>query len=170
MAADNPQLLLVDDDVQCLSVRRMLFEAFKFRVVTCTNPKQALRLYKLQHFDAAVIDFQMPEMNGGELAKAMKETHPGTPVVILSGLPYLPEDTPVFYDRFYCKTEPGFKIVKEVQGLVENSDHNDGNGHPVGWSARVMAAAGIVVGMATEAGKKVLPSTKPLTASNLTAS
>jgi response regulator RpfG family c-di-GMP phosphodiesterase len=164
MPVRKPKLLLVDDDAQCLSVRRILFEAFDFKVVSCTNPKQGLRLYQAQRFDAAVIDFQMPEMNGGELAERMKKARPDVPVAILSGLPCAPEGTPECYDRFLCKMEPNAKIVKEVNELI--ALYSNKKPHKVKWPTKVSAAVGIAVGFASEgasaAKHKLVPGSKPL--------
>jgi DNA-binding NtrC family response regulator len=164
MPVRKPKLLLVDDDAQCLSVRRILFEAFDFKVVSCTNPKQGLRLYQAQRFDAAVIDFQMPEMNGGELAQAMKKARPDVPVAILSGLASAPEGTPECYDRFLCKMEPNARIVKEVNDLI--SLYSNKKPHRVKWPTKVSAALGIAVGFASEgasaAKNRVIPSRKSL--------
>ena len=147
--AKKPTLLCVDDDAQSLSVRKMLFEAFGFRVTTTPDPRQGLRMHAAQRYDAAILDFQMPHMDGGELAKAMKMARPNVPVVILSGLPYLPPETPQYYDRFYCKTESGFKIAQEVQNLIVSSDHDE-RGNQVKLGKRLCAAAGIAVGFATQ--------------------
>ena len=89
-------LLCVDDDSQCLAVRRLMLEAHGFNVVTSINPKQGLKLFRSKRFDAAVLDYQMPGMNGAELAKAMKDVRSDVPVLILSGLVELPNDAPAY--------------------------------------------------------------------------
>jgi CheY-like chemotaxis protein len=147
--ARKPTLLCVDDDVQCLAVRKIMLEAFGFNVTTTPDPRQALRMYSAQHYDAAVLDFQMPHMDGGELAKAMKVTRPEVPVLILSGMPYLPEGTPQYYDRFFCKTESSIKLAQEIQQLIAASDSDDDDGN-VPVTRRVIATAGILLGFATQ--------------------
>ena len=72
MGQRNPKLLCVDDDQQSLSVRRVFLEAFGFDVTTCSSPKLSLRYADLTPYSAAIVDFQMPEMNGGELAEELK--------------------------------------------------------------------------------------------------
>ena len=149
MSVRKPSILLVDDDVQCLNVRRVLFETFGFRVTECSSPRQALRYFQAKRFDVAVLDFQMPEMNGGELATAMKKVTSTVPVVILSGLPYLPEDTPQNYDAFFCKTEPCQKIVRGIESLIASSG-SGGNGHRLPLTRRLLAMTGVAVGFATQ--------------------
>jgi hypothetical protein len=148
--ARKPSLLCVDDDAQSLSVRKIMFEAFGFRVTTTSDPRQGLRMHAAQHYDAAILDFQMPHMDGGVLAKAMKLARPDVPVVILSGMPYLPEETPQYYDRFFCKTESGFKLAQEIQNLIVISSPPGGGGGSVKFSKRLSAAAGIVLGFASQ--------------------
>lgn len=149
MPAPKPRLLCVDDDAQCLSVRRILLEAHGFTVVTTTSPRQALRLYRLKRFDAAVIDFQMPDMDGGALAQEMKSARADVPVIILSGLPYPPEGVPQSYDRFLCKTEPGFKIVKEIKDLIASANARAID-QAVPVHQKAFMVAGIAVGIAAE--------------------
>jgi DNA-binding NtrC family response regulator len=147
--ARKPTLLCVDDDVQCLAVRKIMLEAFGFKVTTTPDPRQALRMHAAQPYDAAILDFQMPHMDGGELAKAMKVSRPGVPVLILSGMPYLPEGTPHYYDRFFCKTESSIKLAQEIQQLIAAADSGDDDGN-VGVTRRVIATAGILLGFATQ--------------------
>jgi len=148
--ARKPSLLCVDDDSQCLSVRKIMFEAFGFSVTTSVDPRQGMRMHSAKRFDAVIVDFQMPYMNGAELAKAMKMARPGVPVVILSGLPYLPEDAPQYHDRFFCKTESGFKLAQEILNLIADSTSGSGRSGQVKFSRRVFAAAGIALGFASQ--------------------
>jgi CheY-like chemotaxis protein len=147
-------LLCVDDDVQCLTVRKILFEAFGFKVTITPDPRQAQRLHSAQRFDAAVLDFQMPHINGAELAKSMKVARPDVPVVILSGLTRLPEDAPQYYDRFFCKADSGLKLAQEIQNLIADSA-SGGQGGRVAIGKRILATAGILLGFATQGVSEV---------------
>lgn len=149
MPIHKPALLCVDDDSQSLTVRRILFEAFGFKVTTSMNPRQGLRLHQTRRFDAAIIDFQMPGMNGAELSLEMKRSRPDVPVMILSGLPQLPAGTEANFDSYVCKGGPSFKLVKEVEKMLESAKPN-GHGDHLPLGKRVFAAAGVVIGFATE--------------------
>ncbi|HUN90252.1 MAG TPA: response regulator [Terriglobales bacterium] len=145
--ARKPTLLCVDDDAQCLNVRRVVFEAFGFEVTCTTDPRQGLRLHASRRFDAALLDYQMPYLNGAELAKSMKVARPDVPVVILSGLPELPSGAPEYHDRFFCKTESGMKVAQAIQELIGQT-RDKGDNLPV--RKRLIAAAGVFWGFATQ--------------------
>jgi CheY-like chemotaxis protein len=148
--ATKPTLLCVDDDAQCLAVRRLLLEAYGFNVVTSINPKQGLRLFRSKRFAAAVVDYQMPEMNGAELAKEMKFARADVPVLILSGLAEFPQGAPVFHDRFICKTEASHKLVKEIQSLIEPPKDDGGITVRVPIHQRFVAFSALAIGFAVE--------------------
>ena len=145
--ANKPTLLCVDDDVQSLAIRRIVFEAFGFDVTCTADPRQGLRLHASRRFDAALLDYQMPHLNGAELAKSMKVSRPDVPVVILSGLPDLPPEAPEYHDRFFCKTEPGPKIAQAIHDLIGESR---GKGDDLPARKRILAAAGVFWGFATQ--------------------
>jgi CheY-like chemotaxis protein len=150
VSARRATLLCVDDDAQCLAIRRLVLEAHGFNVITSINPKQGLRLFRSKRFDAAVVDFQMPEMNGAELAKEMKSARSDVPVVMLSGLVELPEDAPVFHDRFVCKAESGHKLVKELQSLIEPPKDDGGNRVRVPIHQRFVTFSALALGFVVE--------------------
>lgn len=143
-------LLCVDDDSQCLAVRRLMLEAHGFNVVTSINPKQGLKLFRSKRFDVAVVDYQMPEMNGAELAKAMKNCRADVPVLILSGLVELPEDAPAYHDSFVCKAEAAYKLINEIRSLVSAPHGGGGNGVRVPLYRRFFTYSAMAVGFAAE--------------------
>ena len=55
-----------------------------------SSPQEALELMQRQCFDIVVVDMRMPELNGAELLKKVKETCPRSIRIILSGQADLP--------------------------------------------------------------------------------
>ncbi len=143
-------LLCVDDDSQCLAVRRLMLEAHGFNVVTSINPKQGLKLFRAKRFDAAVLDYQMPGMNGAELAKAMKDVRSDVPVLILSGLIELPKTDEVYYDSFVSKGEAGHRLINELHSLIKTPSGGGGNGVRVPFHQRFLAYGALALGFAVE--------------------
>ncbi len=113
------EILCVDDDEQSLQVRKILLETFDFRVNIATNGPDALRLFRSRDVDAVIVDYQMPGMDGGEVARAMKQLRPDVPVLMLSSLSWLPEGAPQdCIDGFLTKGGPTSKLVSALERIM----------------------------------------------------
>jgi excisionase family DNA binding protein len=81
------RILVVDDDKEvCRLFRRMLREG-EHRVVTANNGEQAVKRIAQELFDVVFLDMVMPEMDGLEAFKAIKEINPEAIVIMMSGFP-----------------------------------------------------------------------------------
>lgn len=79
------KVLLVDDEQEFIDT---LAERMKNRgmdVKTATSAKKALKLVEEGSFDAVVLDLQMPEMDGLEALRMLKEKRPEIQVILLTG-------------------------------------------------------------------------------------
>jgi DNA-binding NtrC family response regulator len=54
-------------------------------VTTSTSAREALDMIATESFDAVIMDFMMPEMNGIEALKAIKEKNPEMQIILLTG-------------------------------------------------------------------------------------
>jgi two-component system chemotaxis sensor kinase CheA len=82
-----PKVLVVDDQFTVRELQRSILEAAGYRVETARDGREALRcVSKGSDVDLVVTDVQMPEMDGVELLKAIREDgeHASLPVVIVS--------------------------------------------------------------------------------------
>jgi two-component system response regulator CpxR len=79
-------ILCIDDNEQALSVRQFMLETRGYRVLSATNPEEALELFAQGGVDLVLSDLVMPRMDGNELIRRMKEVSPEVPMVILSGI------------------------------------------------------------------------------------
>lgn len=77
-------LLIVDDEVEILEVLRDQLESPDLEVRTASNGQVALELAQKQSFDAILSDLSMPQMNGLELLKALRDEGNLVPFVILT--------------------------------------------------------------------------------------
>ncbi len=84
---EGRQLLLVEDNAELGEVTAALLESFGFEVRRASGAEQALQL--LAHevtVDVVLSDVLMPgAMDGLAMARALRESHPGLPVVLISG-------------------------------------------------------------------------------------
>lgn len=68
------KILLVDDDLKNSMLLKRFIEAESYEVVYASNGKVGLELYRDVHPDLILLDINMPEMNGFEVAQAIRET------------------------------------------------------------------------------------------------
>ncbi len=85
MTASTALVLCVDDDAAVLEVTRKLLESAGYRVLSASSGAEALRITDGSAIDAAVLDYSMPGMNGGELAARLRELHPQLPIIFYTG-------------------------------------------------------------------------------------
>lgn len=113
------EILCIDDDDQSLQVRKILLESFDFHVTTAMNGCDGLKLFRARDVDAVVVDYQMPDIDGGEVARAVKSLRPEVPVLMMSALPWLPKEAPRdCIDAFIIKGGPTSKLVSEIERML----------------------------------------------------
>jgi DNA-binding NtrC family response regulator len=84
--AAPPRILVVDDeDIVIRSTLRIL-EGCGYRLTTACDAAQALREVAHTPFDLAILDVMMPGMDGVQLLRLIKESHPDTEVIMFTGL------------------------------------------------------------------------------------
>ena len=71
--APDAEALVVDDFPNNLAVTEGLLRAYKMRVFTCMNGREAINLAKARSFDLVLMDHMMPEMDGMEAMQAIRE-------------------------------------------------------------------------------------------------
>jgi len=80
-------VLIIDDEEEVLSVTRLFLERFgDMKVQTSRSAKESLALLNSQTFDAIIVDYDMPEINGIEFLKILRSKGDATPVIIFTGV------------------------------------------------------------------------------------
>ena len=80
------RVLYVDDESNILELCKIFLErSGDFTVTIATSAPEAIRILGQKRFDAIVSDYQMPEMDGIEFLKHLKDKGNTTPVIIFTG-------------------------------------------------------------------------------------
>jgi DNA-binding NtrC family response regulator len=78
------RLLIVDDDENLLQMMKERFDRKGTKLATATCGADALKLADDGRFDIALLDVNLPDMNGVELLVKLKEQHPEMEVIMLT--------------------------------------------------------------------------------------
>ena len=114
----KPLVLCVDDNEAILNLTKIVLEGKGFRVLAVNNGVAALKTFAAFPVDAVILDYEMPGMNGGQVALAMKHIKPNIPKMLFSGCDSIPpEETKVFQD---CCSKPTriLTLVEHVRELT----------------------------------------------------
>jgi len=81
----NSEILFVDDEKELLFTVDEYLSQRGYNITVVDSGLKALELTKKRRIDVLITDLKMPEVNGLELLKAVKEHQPETEVIILTG-------------------------------------------------------------------------------------
>jgi|ERR1700733_14751301 len=85
-------ILCIDDDDGILTYHRELLERRGFAVVTTASARKGVQIASTSMVTAVIVDYNMPEMNGHEVATEIRRVRPQVPIVMVSGEDQIPED------------------------------------------------------------------------------
>ncbi|MHC8366796.1 hybrid sensor histidine kinase/response regulator [Pseudomonas sp. ZT5P21] len=79
-------VLVVDDDSLVLTSTCLLLEDLGHRVISAVSGAQALKVFDSdQAIDLVITDMAMPQMNGAQLAQAIRNLKPDLPIILATG-------------------------------------------------------------------------------------
>ena len=86
MNSADIKILVVDDDINLLDLLIDTLSAIGYSSDGVTDGFKALEKLKTGHFDLVISDIKMPEMDGISLLREIRQTHPGLPVLFITGV------------------------------------------------------------------------------------
>ena len=117
-SARSRTVLCVDDEKIGLRVRKIMLESRGFTVLTASDGAEGLKLFEDNEVDVVVLDYFMPELNGGQVAAEMRRRRPGVPIVFLSAYFSLPPEALEVADAFITKGDPPDVLIEKIQNLL----------------------------------------------------
>lgn len=119
LVAPHKIILCIDDNRQGLAIRKLFLEALGYEVLLAQCGAQGLELLRQNRVAAVIVDFDMPDMTGDELAGRIRQSFPAMPIVMLSGyIGDMPPSCCGIVDRFVRKGEPANRLIETLRELT----------------------------------------------------
>jgi CheY-like chemotaxis protein len=109
-------ILCIEDDAAILSYEKALLERSGYSVMTAASAQRGLGLVPMYEFDAVLLDYEMPGMNGCDVAAEMKRVRPELAVILLSGSE-VPTYALALVDAFIPKLEASRALLPAIAAL-----------------------------------------------------
>ena len=84
MNSNQGTVLIVDDERSIRLSLRTILSNIGFTIVEAGRGEEALALVRTAHFDAVLLDINMPGIGGVEVCSIMRKTSPRLPIVMLT--------------------------------------------------------------------------------------
>jgi CheY-like chemotaxis protein len=157
------RILCIDDDRTGLLIRKMMLEAVGYEALTAASGQEGLELLKSSGVSAVILDYQMPSMNGAEVARTIRQQWPELPIVMLSGFPdEIPDDALKLVNAFVVKGGAPEQLLVVVEDTLAgrnfgrvtilNVDDNEQSRYAI---SRVLRKAGFNV-LEARSGREAL--------------
>jgi CheY-like chemotaxis protein len=115
-----PTILCIDDEALGLQIRRAVLERAGYHVLTAIDGPAGLALFRKESIDGVVLDYYMPEMDGGAVAETMRRERPDIPIMLLSAYINLPSEVVQLVDMTLLKGEGPLELLEKL-GLMLRS-------------------------------------------------
>lgn len=107
LTAGPKTVLCVDDTPYVLQMLDMFLTAVGYRSIPASNGREALDLATNFSIDAVILDYEMPDLNGLEVAQILKREHPQLPILMYSARhPQAEASAPGMVDAYVEKEHP----------------------------------------------------------------
>ncbi len=152
-------ILVVDDEKEIRELLRLYIEKDGYFVIQAENGLEALKLAESTRIDLAVIDIMMPELDGYQLIKGLRE-HSDLPIIVVSAKTENHEKIlglDLGADDYVTKPFDPLEVIARIKAQLRR--YNTGTTES---EAQVLTAGGLCLDVSScslSIGSKVIPLT-----------
>ncbi len=111
-------ILCIDDEALGLEIRRAVLERAGYQVLTAADGETGLTIFRRNAVDGVVLDYYMPEMDGGVVAETMRRERPQVPIMLLSAYINLPTEVVTLVDVTLLKGEGPRELLEKLRLML----------------------------------------------------
>ena len=115
-------ILCIDDESKILEVQRALLESKGYKVLSASDGPTGIALARKLLIHAVLLDFNMPGMDGNQVAQVLMKEHPALRLVVWSGcLDEIPESLKWFADVVLSKGDGPETLLPVLEKIVSGT-------------------------------------------------
>jgi len=123
--SDKVKILIVDDELDCVSIVQCRLEWCNYDVITATNGKEGLEKAASEKPDLILLDTNMPVINGHEMLERMRNDQAikDTPVIMVTALcdaKDIDTATSLGISDYITKPIDFEKLIEKIANILSN--------------------------------------------------
>ncbi len=123
-ASKEMRVLYVEDDRRTRESMMETLEEFFERITEATDGKSGIRLFEIQPFDLIITDIRMPEMDGLQMIKKIRELDHDIPILIVSAYnepKFFKESIKLDVEGYLSKPVDRMQFAEVMQKIIKKS-------------------------------------------------
>jgi DNA-binding response OmpR family regulator len=117
---DNMKILVVDDEKNILKLYKAELEDEGYSVVTANSGREALEIFETENPDLVTLDILMPDIDGIQVLRQMKEKKPTLPIIMLTAYDYRDDFSVWVADAYVVKSSDLTTLKSTIRNIIES--------------------------------------------------
>lgn len=113
------KILVVDDDPAIRMLYKEELEEEGYEVVVASSGKEALELFEKEMPDLVTLDILMPDMDGIQLLRKMKEMRPRLPIIMSTAYDYRDDFAVWASEAYVVKSSDTTELKETIRRLLQ---------------------------------------------------
>jgi DNA-binding NtrC family response regulator len=138
-------VLVVDDSPETIELIKRNLESVGHHIYSANNVQSALKLLDSLQIDLVVTDLKMPDENGLELVRHVRENHKNIGVLVITGFPSIQgaiESIKIGAEEYLVKPFTDEELFKSVERVLSKvSKHREDDSRPFPQSFGIIGAS-----------------------------
>jgi DNA-binding response OmpR family regulator len=113
------KILVVDDDPSIRMLYKEELEDEGYNVIVATSGEEALRLFEEEDPDLVTLDILMPDIDGIQVLRKIKEKKPRLPVIMSTAYDYRDDFAVWVSEAYVVKSSDTTELKETIKKLLE---------------------------------------------------
>lgn len=113
------KILVVDDEKNILKLYQAELEDEGYTVVTANSGREAMEIFESENPDLVTLDILMPDVDGIQILRQMKEKKSDIPIIMLTAYDYRDDFSVWVSDAYVVKSSDLSNLKATIKQIVE---------------------------------------------------